>query len=64
MNITYNKKIKSFEEKTKFPHCALSEEIKTYIGKKELQQKYYLSSRYGAYFFLYFNNGDRIDILY
>lgn len=43
-------------------HEVLSLELKEYLERKGVQQERYYFDDNGYYFFIYLNNGDRVDV--
>ena len=64
MYITYHPEITKPDNITsQLPHAVLSEELKSTLKEWDcVQPKYYFKDN-GMYFFLYLDNGDRIDCL-
>lgn len=62
--ITYHKEVpyKGVNEPT-LPHCILDDKLKTYLENKEVKQDSYHFHDNGFYFFIYLNNGDRVDVM-
>lgn len=64
MNITYHTNVPKKDSITSVvPHTILNEEIHKFIRELDLPfQRYYYYFNNAIYFFIYLNNGDRIDV--
>lgn len=63
MYLTYHRQIEKPEDVVNtIPHGVLSESAKDIISVYNCKQDRYYFDDNGFYFFLYLNNGDRIDI--
>lgn len=63
MYITYHKEVEKPKDVTAFiPHICLNQDIQNFITEHKCKQidGYYVDSN-GFYFFIYLDNGDRID---
>lgn len=61
MIFTYHEEIPPKGTENLISHEALSDELKEFISKHNVEQDRYLFHDNGYYFFIYLNNGDRID---
>jgi hypothetical protein len=63
MYITYHKEIERPNHvNNKISHDVLSTELKKFIIEKDAEQQSYFFNDNGFYFFIYLDNGDRIDV--
>lgn len=62
MHITYHKEIERPEHITAtIPHEILSDALKAALAERGVKQEKYYFRDNGFYFFLYLDNGDRLD---
>lgn len=65
MNITYHKEVTTKHTDLGYiPHELLHPNIKAYIETLDVKQAIYQITCNGYYFFIYLDNGDRIDVEY
>ena len=63
MTITYHQEVERPDKVTNtIPHEILSEELKDFLKESNVVQKKYYFYDNGFFFFLYLDNGDRVDI--
>lgn len=62
MYITYHKSIQPVGDESLIPHEILNEELREFIESKGLKQDHYAFHDNGMYFFIYLDNGDRVDV--
>lgn len=62
MTITYHKDIPVDNHLTRVPHIMLDKKIRKFIKDKNVKQDTYPVKANPYWFFIYLDNGDRIDI--
>lgn len=62
MYITYHKSVECPEGLSSIPHQLLCSAVQKFITENNCLQKFYKVKSNSYYFFIYLNNGDRIDV--